>query len=186
MRAIIDYKEIKKIINSLKKFVSYETYRTAKRMIRMEFDKEGQTVKAIAVDGYKLQVKVAPLIAIDESFIAYIRPEIPNVKGASMTEIVADNKGASLTVDYITLYSNAPNGEFMNYQEVYNGLVKKPPVATIDFNPDLLADALKTLKNGKKEPITLEIRGKLEPMLIREKGEAYTLVLPMRVRSEKE
>lgn len=44
MRAIIDYKEIKKIINSLKKFVSY---RTANRMIRMEFDKEGQTVKAI-------------------------------------------------------------------------------------------------------------------------------------------
>ena len=181
MRAIIDYKEIKKIINSLKKFVSY---RTANRMIRMEFDKEGQTVKAIATDGYKLQVKVAPLIAIDESFIAYIRPEIPNVKGASMAEIVADNKGASLTVDYITLYSNAPNGEFLNYQEAYNSIVKNSPFATIAFDPDLLADALKTLKNGKKAPITLEIRGKLEPMIIREKGEAYTLVLPMRVREQ--
>ncbi len=150
----------------------------------MEFDKEGQTVKAIATDGYKLQVKVAPLIAIDESFIAYIRPEIPNVKGASMAEIVADNKGASLTVDYITLYSNAPNGEFLNYQEAYNSIVKNSPVATIAFDPDLLADALKTLKNGKKAPITLEIRGKLEPMIIREKGEAYTLVLPMRVREQ--
>lgn len=107
MRAIINYKALKMIINALKKFVSHTSIDAAQHMIRMEFDKEAQTVKAIAVDGYKLSVKVAPLEEIDESFVAYIRPEIPVVKGADTAEIIADHKGTYLTVNYMTVYRAA-------------------------------------------------------------------------------
>ena len=79
-----------------------------------------------------------------------------------------------------------PRGEmqFPSWRDVVPGMEgsfeQDEIKATVGINPRLLLDAIKASGCGKREGVTLEIRGPLSPVVVR-CGEAYAVVMPMQV-----
>lgn len=189
MKCILDAKSFKRIIDNTKKFTSCN----AKMMeyIHLIIDAEKQTIRAEALDGYRISIEYAKIFSTDSSFTCFIKPTIPRItKYDKYAELELDNKRLLVTVtDSITGYIQ-PEGNYYDVNRVVGDILQKEVVRTIGVNPQLLKDALDAVKNDgtyRSRPLAkIEIRNPSEPIVIRSGDkdieENLKIVLPVNIR----
>jgi len=184
MKAIIKSEDLKRLVKSTAKFISKDENRHMMTYIRLDFNKEGCSVKAGGIDGYKLSVESSKCVSVDENFVAYIKPYLPigaKCKYANI-EILGDN--CLIDMDGRITGNKQPKGTSIDYYKILSDLEANPVKLKIMVNRFYLLDALKSMQQEDKslnEPITLEFRDSIDPIIIKNKN-GVKLIIPMRQR----
>lgn len=186
MIATMRGEDFNRIIQATKRFVSKDTERGLLAWIRLEFSKESQSVKAIAVDGFRIATESSLCDSVEDDFSICVKPNIRNVSKSETIIIKLDDEKAFIKDGETILGYVQPDGEFINYEKIINDIVDKPIIYEIAFNGNLLIEALQSAKVSKgdfRESITLEFRNEESPIIIRTGADNIKLVLPMRKRN---
>lgn len=150
--------------------------------IRLTIDKEKGEITATSVDGYKVAKEYADAIQTDESFVCYIKPNIPKLTGIEYVEIELDgNRAYVVAGDNITGYRQ-PEGVFPDVDGVIKDAASKEPRAHIWINAQYLLDALQQIPPDRKSGrplIQMDIIDPKSPVLIRHGKSNIKLVLPV-------
>lgn len=183
MKAKIYSNDFNRMIAATKSFVAKDSINKFFRFIRLEFHAKDSSVTAVAVDGYRLSVEHA-VCECDEDFSAYINASTRLPRGENATiEIV--EKDAIIRCGDLIFGCPQREGEFLNWEDV---LPKGEPTFRFGVNGNYLLSALQAAKvscgNSFKEPVVLEFRGELEPVILRTNKEDIKMVLPIRIRRE--
>ena len=186
MKAIIDAKELKRIIDNTKKFVDINGMMM---FLRMEIDAEKMMVRATALDGYRISVEYARVIDADKSFTCYIKPiALKITKYVHYATIELENGRALIQVGDTTTEFTQPENEYPNVDRVLEVETKKEVLNTIGVNTKYLKDALESTKDIRqtRDIIRLEIRKPNEAITIKTKGydglpDNIKLVLPVKL-----
>ena len=184
MTAVIYTNDFNRMVEATKKFVA--KFATGLRVqygyIRLQFDAAEKSVTAAAVDGYRLSIEHSVVSECDEDFVAYIRPSVKLPSGKS-AQISIDGDEVIIRCDGIMFGYKQPSGEFLRYEDA---LPKSEVKHKIAFNANYLLEALQAAKasNGGslRQPLVLEFRGPLEPVIIRTNKEDIKMVLPVRIK----
>lgn len=178
--------DFKRIIDNTKKFTRIDVDKM--QYIHLVINAEKQTIRAEALDGYKVSIEYAKIAETDCSFECYIKPIIPKItKRDEFVELELDNNRLFIIVgDTITGYVQ-PEGDFYDLDRVVSDATKTEPVRTIGVDQNLLKDALDATKNsGYYRPLAkIEIRNPNEAIVIRSGGkdieENIKMVLPIKI-----
>ena len=172
-----------RIIAATKDFCSKNHNIKTTHFIRLDFRAATSTVVAIALDGYRLSVEHA-VAESNEDFTVYVRSNIklPN-KGYVYIELI--DKEVFLRCNGFVFGYQQPDGEPFDYEKV---LPKNEPQFEIGFNGDYLLSALQAAKASVgstfKNPVVLEFRSPLEPIVLRTNTDDVKMVLPIRLKSK--
>jgi DNA polymerase III sliding clamp (beta) subunit (PCNA family) len=179
--AVMETCLLKKLIQSTGKFISKDENRPQLHYIRLEFNKESNTVKAVALDGYKVSIQTEKCISVNEDFVAYIKPYLPPYASNQYAEIELKNEHCFITIsDRLIGYKQ----DISNV--IYNSIMQKLNELTevtheLYVNADYLADALKSISKDKsgRRIVKMQLRGGIGPVSLEtENGIRY--VLPCR------
>ena len=187
MKAIIEPKELKRIVDNTKKFIG--NVNTAMEYIHLEIDADKMTIRAVALDGHRISVEYAKIRDADESFSCYIKPVIPKITKYTYQAIIEleDNKVLIQANDSIMGYVQ-PTIDFYDVDTVINKEMEKEIVRTIGVNAKYLKDALDSVRDNTKtrDIIKIDVRNPKEPLMIRTMGyhglpENIKLMLPVNI-----
>ena len=182
MKAKIYTNDFNRIVAATKDFTAAKISRRTHDFIRLEFRAEDQKVTAIAVDGYRMSVEHT-VCECDEDFNAYIRSNVKLPSGMYAEFELQEDEAIIRCGDFIFGYKQ-PEGEFLDWEKVIPGA----PTFKIGFNGNYLLSALKAASvsagNSFKNPVVLEFRGALEPVVIRTNHDDLKMVLPIRMKEE--
>jgi DNA polymerase III sliding clamp (beta) subunit (PCNA family) len=188
MKALIKASDLKKLILSTYKFSSTDNCKPVHCYIRLEFKKEFNLVTAIAVDGYKMPVEHSICSQVDEDFTAYIKSDIPKFKKDSYAIIEVKEHVCFISINGNISGYQQPDGEFLDWNKVLNDVVDKNPIYRIGFDGNALLAALQSAKssvgNSFRQPVILEFRSPVEPILLRTNRDDYKMVLPVHLKPE--
>lgn len=180
MNAKIYTNDFNRMIAATKNFVGTGDAKKAHQYIRLEFNAADSRVTAIAVDGYRMSVEHA-VCECDEDFNAYIRSSVRLPLGQYADLTLRDGEAVIRCGDFIFGYRQ-PEGEFLEWEKA----LPAAPTLRIGFNGNYLLSALQAAKlsagNVFKNPIVLEFRGPLEPVIFRTNREDIKMVLPVRIK----
>jgi len=135
------------------------------------------------VPGFRLVMSQADAKAIQKSIPKKIRYK-PILGNATLDERSSPPQAATTNLDTMTRMTlRAVEGDYPNVYECMRKTTKIPVRAAVCVDPVLLADVLGILAkmHSNKEPIEMEIRGPLDPILIRvtsERLETVGLIMP--------
>ncbi len=187
MEAQIEFKALKVLINATKGFVSSSDRRPIYQYIKIDIDAASGIATASAVDGYRLSVERTACMA-DESFTVYVKPQLPTGRAASMAVIRLNGKYAYIEVGDGAVGYRQPEGEPFDYEEFISDIESKQAQFRIGFNGAYLLSALTAAKASVggtfREPVVLEFRGPLSPVLLRTGEANVKAVLPIRLKSD--
>lgn len=178
--------DLNRIIAATKAFAGGSCSRVAHQYIRLEFDAEHQQVTAMAVDGYKMSVEHAVISDCAESFRVYVKGNIklPVKQYASFS--LENDEVVIRCGEFIVGYHQPAPDEF----EWETAIPQSKPVYRIGFNGNYLLSALQAAKisagSSFKNPVVLEFRSPLEPVLIRTNKDDIKIVMPIRLKEESE
>ena len=185
MKAKIFTNDFNRIIAATKEFVSKNenNFRKLYKFIRLEFHSADSSVTAVAVDGYRLSVEHA-VCECDEDFVSYINADTKLPGGVEASIEVANGETIIRCGDYI--YGCCMrDGEFLDWE---NALPKGDPTFCFGVNGEYLLSALKAAKIscGKSfnQPVILEFRGELSPVILRTNKDDIKMVLPVRIKGQ--
>lgn len=178
MKAIIKTIDIKRLVKSTRHFMSKDETRPLLNFIRLDFDSERKTCKAVALDGFRLSEETSELKFIDESFSVYIKPYLPvGIKNETVTIELIGNRCFIDAGDSSVGYEQ-PHGKKFSTKPVLEGLQSNPVLSEIYVNGDFLIDALKSIQNKDTyEPIRIEYRGDKHAILLKTE-KSVRLVMP--------
>lgn len=185
MKAIIDAKDLKELVDKTKRFVGDNYNNKMMRYIHIVVNADEQEVRAEAVDGHRFSVAYCRLKDGNESFECFITPDIPKITKSDMyAEIEINEDKAFVTVgDSIRGYRQ-PEGEFYDLSSMTK--TDKEPAIQIGFDTKLLAEALQSVKDKKSthNVARLYFYNPAAPVLIRSNEKDIAGVLPVRISSE--
>jgi DNA polymerase III sliding clamp (beta) subunit (PCNA family) len=168
MKAIIETFEMKRIIRATKSFISKNDERPQLQWIRLDFDKETNKMKASALDGFMLSIEFAPLLQIDESFSAYIKPYLPVGAKADYIEISLENEFCNIVVGDRSVGYKQPQIKWLDTDKIVSDLETKEVVSKIFIDNEKLASALKSIDiRCMNNPCIIEYRGENTPILLK-------------------
>lgn len=180
MQAKIDTDNFNRVIAATKNFVDTSGRRPAHALIRLEFFAEDHCMTAIAVDGFRMSVETS-VCECDEDFTAYVHGGIRLPRGQEAVVNVSNDE-ALIRCGGLIFGCKQPSGEFLDWKNVLPG----PPDFKIAFNGNYLLSALQAAKascgNTLREPVVLEFRGPLDPVIIQTGQKNIKMVLPVRIR----
>lgn len=179
MKAVIDAKEFKRLVDNTKKFL-----KDYGLMAWIFLEIEENTIKATALDGHRVSIEYAAS-ELDEPFKCFIKPEIPKItKYDRYVELELNGDKAFVTVgDSIRGYKQ-PEGDYYKTDNLIDDLKAKEPVISVGVNARYLMDALKSADKKYNHGVILEIRGKKEPIVVKackDTEDNIKLVLPINI-----
>jgi len=181
-KARIYTNDFNRMISATKNFTETNSKKGLHQYIRLEFDSETSIVTAIAVDGYRMSVEHAVISDCDESFVAYVRNNI-KLPNKMYADFELEDGDLMIRCGEFIFGLKQPEGEFLEWEKVLPG---KEATFKIGFNGNYLLDALQAAKisNGSsfKDPVVLEFRSAVEPVIIRTNKNDVKMVLPIRIR----
>lgn len=181
MKAKIFSNDFNRIVKATESFVGKDPKRVLHQYIRLEFCAADSSVTAIAVDGYRMAVEHS-VCECDEDFVAYINgsTKLPNGMDATL-----EINGGDVIIRCGDFIFGCPQkeGEFLAWKDALPG---GEPTFRFGVNGNYLLSALQAAKislgNSFKEPVVLEFRGELSPVILRTNKEDIKMVLPVRIR----
>lgn len=187
MKAQISASSLKRLIQATYKFAERAGTRPVYNYIRLEFSKEFSLVTAIAINGYEMSVEHATC-GVDEDFTAYIKAAIPPAHKDSDAIIELRENTCYINIDGFIIGYQQPSGEFIDWKTVLHDNTKSPVNFRIGFNGNYLLTALQAAKasagNIFRQPVILEFRDPLSPVLIKTNKDDVKMVLPVRLKSD--
>lgn len=190
MKAILDAREFKRIIDNTKRFVGNGTNITLMQWIYLEIDVKEKIIRATALDGHRISIEYAKLKYADTSFCCYIRPAIPKItKYDNYAELeVVKNRLYVQVGEYIIGYVQ-PEGEYYPVDEMLKEYQEKEKLLTVGIDAKYLKDAMDSVGTYglDKKIAKIDIYDQASPVIIRtgRQGERENLkiVLPMYIRN---
>lgn len=171
MKAILDAKEFKRLIDNTKKFTRWEDANNKlMQYIHVVVDAKSMEIKAEALDGFRISIEYGKLMEADESFSCFISPKIPViVKGARHAELELVDKKLLIRLGEFIVGCVQPEGEYFRVDEELAKMQKSEPVRTIGLNASYLEDAMKAAKNTEDwQPVVeMDVREPNQPVIIR-------------------
>ena len=178
MKAIIEAKEYKRLIENTKKFTT--PYGAEKmQYIHLRFI-DGE-VRAAALDGYRISVEYATYTG--DNFNCYVKTNMPKITGVkNITVELVDNK-VLITANDDLIGCKQPEGEYYDIDKFIDDYSAKPEIGVIGANSQFLIDALSAIKGQsiKDKCAKLEIRGEMDPIIIRSGEKNIKLILPVNI-----
>lgn len=159
--------------------------REAHRFVRFTY-KSGE-LTASAMDDYRAHAVTIPAEVINgrDTFSFLLKPFVVPATDAEYIQCTLNKK--EITFDFGNRKYIERLGEGIeDFIDVEKAMPNKEPVERIGFNPKYLVDALKSFKQDSRNPVVLEIRDPLSPIVIRSKQNPtdYRLVLPVRMKGQ--
>lgn len=159
--------------------------REAHRFVRFTY-KSGE-LTAAATDGYRVHAVTIPAEVINgkDAFSILLKPFAVPATGADYIQCTLDKK--EITFDFGNRkYIERLGEDIEGFMDVEKAMPSKEPMERIGFNPKLLVDALKSYKQDPRDSVVLEIRGPLDPLVIRsmQNPADYRLVMPKRMKGQ--
>ena len=181
MKAKIFTNDFNRIIAATKGFVNKDDTKKLYKFIRLEFHSADSSITAVAVDGYRLSVEHA-VCECDKDFVAYINADT-KLPGSAEASIEVVNGETIIRCNDHIYGCRMMDGEFLDWENV---LPKDDPTFRFGVNGEYLLSALQAAKVscGKsfKQPVVLEFRGELTPVILRTNKDDIKMVLPVRIR----
>lgn len=194
MKAVIDARELRRVLRATEKFCMNSQTRPAQSFIRLGFQKNGCCMEAVAVDGYTMAVEWGVCESIDEDFAVLVRRTLPPIsrkQGELATvERLEDGRTAVQIGDMQFAYPVPDLTEFINYRKV---IPQASPEFRIGVNGEYLMKALKAASTTERLNREIELRfyGARQPFVIRNHATGLDpervntkLVMPVRLRPE--
>lgn len=170
-----------RLIEATKSFASKYSAKVIHQYIRLEFRSDYSEVTAIAVDGCRMSVEHAVCNA-DEDFVVYVKSNIKLPRRKNVVIELTEDEAVFRCDGFIFGYQQ-PHGEFLNWE---SALPKDEPTFRIAFNGEYLLSALQAARvsvgGTYKNPIVLEFRSPVEPVIIKTNGKDVKMVLPIRIK----
>ena len=190
MKAIMEANELKRIVDNTKRFVGVNDKRM--EYIRLEIDADKKTIRAVALDGYKLSVEYAKIQEADESFLCYIKPVIPKITRSTEHAVI------ELSGDRVLIQAEEsimgyvqPSFDYYDVDKLIKEEMEKEIIRTIGVNAKYLKDALVSAKDSmrSRDIIKIDVRNPNEPLMIRSMGydglpENIKIILPVLINKE--
>ena len=185
MKAILEAKEFKRIIDNTKRFASEFNGIHLMDWIHLVIDAEKKMIRAEAIDGYRISVEYARLQDADMSFSCFIRSNIPIItKNDSYAELSLQENKLYVTVSDNIMGYIQPQGEFYKVDDYIEKYSRKSD-KRFAINAKMLAEAMESIKaiDGEKIAI-IDVYDRCEPIVIRSgrDGENIKLILPIKTR----
>lgn len=191
MKAILNAKEFKRLIDNTKKFLG-QSYGHME-WIYLKLDAEKKLVKATALDGRRISIEYATLEDVDESFSCYVKPNIPKIaRTDNSAELELENNKLYVTVgNFITGYIQ-PEGEYYKTDKIIREIEEQEPIRTIGINAKYLKEAMESISStvsDNRSIAKIDIRNPVDPIVIRSGGdkgkkENLKIILPVRLAYE--
>lgn len=186
MKAKLDTREFKRIINNTKLFVDTDAGPTLMQWIYLEIDAKEKVIRATALEGHCISIEYAKLTYADESFTCYIKPEIPQIsKKDRYVELEVNNNRLYVQVGESIMGYVQPEGQYYKVDDLLKDYQKNEKIATVGFNANFLKNAMKSISadSNNKKIAKIDIYNPKAPVIIRsgKKGEQENLkiVLPV-------
>lgn len=181
-QAIVNSDDFNRIVSATRKFVSENSPSESYHYIKLEFCAASSQVTAIAADGYKMSVEHAAC-RCDTDMIACIHPGVRLPKKQDAVIEVTEQETVIRCGRFI-FGSTAPKNEnCFDWRKV----LPDAPIFRIAFNPGYLLDALQAAKASNKgkprEPVILEFRSAIEPVIFRSREDNIKMVMPIKIKS---
>lgn len=190
MKAVIEADELKRIVDNTKRFVGVNDKRM--EYIRLEIDADKKTIRAVALDGYKLSVEYAKIQDTDESFLCYIKPVIPKITRSTEHAVIElSGDRVLIQADESIMGYVQPSFDYYDVDKLIKEETEKEIIRTIGVNAKYLKDALVSAKDSmrSRDIIKIDVRNPNEPLMIRSMGydglpENIKIILPVLINKE--
>lgn len=171
-----------RLIEATKAFCSKNNTRPIHNYICLEFHSKSDEVVAVAVDGYRLSVEHA-VATSEEDFRVYVKGNVKLPPKTTVDIELVDNEAMFRCEGFVFGYQQ-PLGEFLKWEDV---IPKGEPNFRIGFNGEYLLSALQAAKTSiggtYKNPVILEFKSPIEPVLLRTNEKDVKMVLPVRIKN---
>lgn len=170
--AIMTRASFKQMIKSTKDFIDKVGLQYSKfDKIQLEFNKQKMTCKAVACDGFTLNVEEFGCINVQESFVAFVGADIPFGEDEDYIQIVLkslfgdeqfEHEDVGIVKEICTISNPDKRSEITYIQTGYEKfdyttvLPKFEKPFEIVFNPKLLIKALKAAQINKEPTVKLK------------------------------
>lgn len=176
-----------RMIEATRNFCSKDNIRKAYNFIRLEFDALENKVTAIAVDGHRMSVENSVISDCDEDFICYIKGnmKLPRERFATIL-LDEDSKETVIRCEGFAIGYEQPKAE--EYLDWQKAIPSSEVKYKIGFNGNYLLQALQAAKasmgGNLRQPVVLEFRSNIEPVILRTNKEDIKMVLPIRIKED--
>lgn len=178
--------DLNRLIAATKSFVSDSDHHTCDQYIKLEFHAKDNQVVAMAVDGYRMSVEHSIISDCDEDFVAFFKnnTKLPNKQYATIS-LTEDEKEAVIRCGRFSFGYTQPQDRGFDWEKAIPTSEAK---YRIGFNGNYLLAALQAAKvsagESFRQPVILEFRSNVEPVLLRTNKEDIKMVLPVRLKEE--
>ncbi|WMC91242.1 hypothetical protein [Kineothrix sp. MB12-C1] len=189
MKAILDAKDFKRLIDNTKRFTrsSCNTVNKLMQYIHVVVDAEAMEIRAEALDGHRISIEYGKLMEADESFQCYISPKIPIIaKNSDNAELELVEGKLLIRIGEFIVGCVQPEGEYYKVGELLEDMQKDAPIRTIGLNAAYLEDVMKAAKNtvvNWRSIVEIDIRNPDKPVIIRtgrrKEKQNIKVILPM-------
>lgn len=181
MKAIVNAREFKRLIDNTKRFIRPNVHTSAMmEYIRIKIDIALGEIEATALDGYRIADEYAKFVQADGSFTCYIKPNIPKLTGIDNIEIELNGDRAYIVAgDSITGYLQ-PGLEFPDVDVFLKKELERKSKAHVHVNAKYLLDAIQQIpahERIQKPVISLDVAGPQDPIIIRHGEKNVKLIL---------
>ena len=178
--------DLNRMIAATKSFVSDNDHKPSYQYIKLEFHAEDNQVVAMAVDGHRMSVEHSVISDCDEDFVAFVKSntKLPSKQYATIS-LTDDGKEAVIRCCGFSFgYTQPKDSGFEWKKAIPTSEVKY----RIGFNGNYLLSALQAAKvsagESFRQPVILEFRSNVEPILLRTNKEDIKMVLPVRIKED--
>jgi hypothetical protein len=181
MKAQIITKELKRLIKATSKFISKNEHRPMLQYIRLDFNKENCSVKAVSLDGYRMAIETAECAYVECDFSAYIKPYLPVGANSDYSIIEVEGGRCLIDIDGRIVGCQQPVGTFMDDAATVKTIESIPVTHEVAVSKAFILDALNSLQPDEfaRDPITIQIRDTYGAITLRTKN-GVRYVLPIR------
>lgn len=178
--------DLNRLIAATKSFVSDNDHIPCNQYIKLEFHAAENQVVAMAVDGYRMSIEHSVISDCDEDFVAFIKSNTKLPKKQYATISLDENYGEAVIrcCGFSFGYKQPKDNRFEWEKAIPTTEVKY----RIGFNGNYLLSALQAAKESAgdsfREPVILEFRSNIEPILLRTNKEDIKMVLPIRIKED--
>ena len=178
--------DLNRLIAATKSFVSDNDHRPCNQYIKLEFHAADNQVVAMAVDGYRMSVEHSVISNCDEDFVAFIKSntKLPSKQYATIS-LTEDGKEAVIRCCGFSFGYTQPQDSGFEWEKAIPTTDVK---YRIGFNGNYLLSALQAAKvsagESFRQPVILEFRSNVEPILLRTNKEDIKMVLPVRIKED--
>lgn len=184
MKAKIKSNDFNRAIAATKDFVSGSDVNRFRNYIRLEFNATASSMTAMAVDGFRMSVEHA-VCECDGDFVTHIHRSIKLPKNAEAHIEVTETETLIRCGGLIFGCPRIKREDPFDWRSA----LPAEPTFKIDFNGNYLLSALQAAKascgGSLRQPVVLEFRGPIEPVILRTNDEDIKMVLPVRLSDKR-